>query len=115
MSIQVWTQPGRVVLEEPPPCLSGQGPALQGLPGTPGRDQWAALPVPKRALREWARAWWHTRGRAGGLCRECIYKRCLQSKFHSILTSGLFPGALVSTPLHPQLPFPLGFCLFVTL
>lgn len=106
----------RLVLEQPPPCPSGRGPALQGLLGTPGLDQRAALPVPESRLSEWARAWWHTRGRAGGLGRECIYKCCLQSKFHSILTSSLFPGALVSTPpLHPQLSFPLGFCLFVTL
>lgn len=57
----------------------------------------------------------HVAGPAGGLGWECIYKRCLQSKFHSILTSGLVPGASVSTPLHPRVPFPLGFCLFVTL
>lgn len=110
MSIQVWTQPGRVVLEEPSPCPSGPGPALQGLLGTPGPDQRAAMPVPKSALIEWARAWWHTRGGAGGLGGECIYKRCLQSKFHSILTSGLLPGALVITPpCTPSSPSLWGF------
>lgn len=54
--------------------------------------------MPKSALGKWARAWWHTRGEAGRLSWECIYKCCLQSKFHSILTSGLVPGALFGTP-----------------
>lgn len=107
-----------LVLEEAPPCPSGRGPALQGLLGTPGLDQRAALPVPESRLSEWARAWWHTRGRAGGLGRECIYKCCLQSKFRSILTSSLFPGALVSTPPAPPAPLPSGvlsLCHFVIL
>lgn len=53
-----------------------------------------------------------------GLGRECIYKRCLQSKFHSILTSGLFPGALVGSPPAPPAPLPSGvlsLCHFVIL
>lgn len=57
--------------------------------------------MPKSALGEWARAWWHTRGGAGGLGWECIYKCSLQSKFHSILTSGLVPRALFSSPPAP--------------
>lgn len=104
--------------EEPSPCPSGPGPSLQGLPGTPDRDQLAALPVPKSALIEWARAWWHTRGGAGRLDWKSIYERCLQSKFHSILTSGLVPGALVSTPPAPPGPLPSGvlsLCHFVIL
>lgn len=36
--------------------------------------------------------------RVGRLGWECIYKCCLQGKFHSILTSGLVPGALFVTP-----------------
>lgn len=76
--------------------------------------------MPKSVLGKWARAWWHTRGGAGGLGWECIYKCSLQSKFHSILTSGLVPGALFSspptpTPTHPRALVPLGSCLFVTL
>lgn len=57
--------------------------------------------MPNSALGEWARAWWHTRGRAGGLGWKCIYKRSLQSKFHFILTSGLVPRALFSSPQPP--------------
>ena len=74
--------------------------------------------MPKSAPSSWARAWWHTRGAADGLGQECIYKRCLQSKFLSILTSGLFPGALVSTPPAPPAPLPSGvlsLCHFVIL
>lgn len=103
-------------LEEPPPCPSGRGPALQGLLGTPGLDQRAALPVPESRLSEWARAWWHTRGLAGGLGREGIYKMLSseQIPFYSNLSPIPWsPGQ--HPPLHPQRPFPLGFCLFVTL
>lgn len=106
---QVWTQLKRVGLEKPSPCPSGPGPGWQGLLGTPGQDQLTALPVPKSALGKWARAWWHTRGRAGGLGWECIYKCCLQSKFHSILTSGLVPGALFRSPPPPP-HTPAGPC-----
>lgn len=60
--------------------------------------------MPKSVLGKWARAWRHTRGGAGRLGWECIYKCCLQSKFHSILTSGLVPGALFSTPPPPTPP-----------
>lgn len=116
MCIQLWTQPGRVVPEESPPCPSGRRPALQGPLGTPGWDQQAALPVPKSRLSKWARAWWHTRGESAGWVRNVFINRCLQSKFHSILTSGLFLEPWSAPPtLHPQLPCPLGFCLFVTL
>lgn len=103
-------------LEEPPPCPSGRGPALQGLLGTPGLDQRAALPVPESRVSEWARAWWHTRGLAGGLGREGIYKMLSseQIPFYSNLSPIPWsPGQ--HPPLHPQRPFPLGFCLFVTL
>lgn len=72
-------------------------------------DQLAALPMPKSVLGKWARACWHTRGGAGKLGWECIYKCCLQSKFHSILTSGLVPRALFSTPPTPP-PAPAGPC-----
>lgn len=51
----------------------------------------------------------HTWRGAGRLGWECIYKCCLQSKFHSILTSGLVPGALFSIPPAP-LPAPSGPC-----
>lgn len=66
--------------------------------------------MPKSALGEWARAWWHTRGGAGGLGWECIYKCSLQSKFHSILTSGLVPRALFSSPPAPHPHAPAGPC-----
>lgn len=66
--------------------------------------------MPKSALGEWARAWWHTRGGAGGLGWECIYKCSLQSKFHSILTSGLVPRALFSSPPSPHPHAPAGPC-----
>ena len=95
-------------------------PASFATPHVPGSNPptYSALPMPKSAPSAWARAWWHTRGGADGLGQECIYKRCLQSKFLSILTSGLFPGALVGTPPAPPAPLPSGvlsLCHFVIL
>lgn len=45
-----------------------------------------------------------------GWVGKVFIKCCLQSKFHSILTSRLFPGALVSTPpCTPSAPSLWGF------
>lgn len=59
---------------------------------------------------QWARAWWHTRGGAGGLGWRCIYKRRLASEFHSILTPGLLlePCSAPLPPPAPPDPFPWG-------
>lgn len=59
---------------------------------------------------QWARAWWHTRGGAGGLGWRCIYKRRLASEFHSILTPGLLlePCSAPLPPSAPPDPFPWG-------
>lgn len=110
MSIQVWTQPGRMrggSAISLPVWPSAQSPRS---PGTPGLDQWGVLPMPKSALGTAGHVLSGTRGRAlTGWVRN-VFISTLSSE-QIPFYSNLWPVPLEpwSAPPAPPAPLPSGF------